>query len=208
MIVRFPLLLGSLALLLAAVGCESSDAAANRSTFRLSLPPDSDRADRLWSTAQEVLREHRFALDRVDRGAGVITTRPEGSQHFFEFWRHDVDTWSDRWEATMNSIRRWVEVTIRPAEDGIESEIAVVVHKERISSADRQFNNTGAAFQFFGSSLPSTAGKPIDPAADRWLSLGRDPAMELRLLNRIVERMDKSNAHAKTPDSRTVEDSR
>jgi len=150
------------------------------------VPADSVQADQLWEAMQDSLRRHRFQLDRVDRRAGVMTTLPEGSQHFFEIWRKDVATRTDWWAATLNPIRRWVEASISPGEDGL-TKLVVVVHKERLSSPDRQFNNSGAAFQYFAESLPSTTGLArVTAADDRWLDLGRDPAMEDRLLHDML----------------------
>jgi hypothetical protein len=61
------------------------------------------------------------------------------------------------------------------------------VHKQRISSPDRQFNSTGAVYQYFGEVLPSTTGQERVTAADeRWVDIGRDPAMEQYLLNSIL----------------------
>ena len=145
--------------------------------------------DRLWEAVQDTLRRHGFRLDRVDRRAGLVTTMPEASQHFFEFWRRDVATREDFWEATLNPIRRRAEVTVTPGANGAWAQLEVAVFKQRFSSPDRQFNSTGAVYQYFGDTLPSTTGNPrISAVDDRWLDLGRDGAMEERLLLAIVER--------------------
>ena len=155
----------------------------------VSVAEPSEQADQLWEAVQETLRRGRFQLDRIDRQAGVITTMPEASQHFFEFWRHDVDTPRDRWEATLNPMRRWVEVSLTRADDGPWTQLAVVVHKERLTSPDRQFNSSGAAYQYFGESLPSTTGQSrVTAKDDHWLDCGRDPAMEDYLLRKILDR--------------------
>ena len=178
-----------------------NDSSADRrirltSSRPVSVSEPSEDADQLWEAVQETLRRGRFQLDRIDRQAGVITTMPEASQHFFEFWRHDVDTQRDRWEATLNPMRRWVEVSLTRADEGpwthpseLRTRLAVVVHKERLSSPDRQFNSSGAAYQYFGESLPSTTGQSHVTAKDgRWLDCGRDPAMEDYLLRKILDR--------------------
>lgn len=142
--------------------------------------------DAVWEASAETLRRHRFRLDRVDRRAGVITTLPENSQHFFEFWRKDVDTKRDRMEATINPMRRWVEVTLSDTPESAGTGLTVVVHKERLSAPDRQFNTSGAVYQFFGNTLPATTGSPTVTADDEsWIDQGRDPAMEAYLLDRI-----------------------
>ena len=159
------------------------------SSRQVSVASHSDQADRLWGAVQETLRHHSYQLDRVDRRHGVVTTMPAVSKHFFELWRHDVETWHDFWEATLNPIRRWIEVTLGPDDDPAWRELSVTVHKERLSSPDRQFNSTGAAYQFFGDSLPSTTGlMRVTKEDDRWLHLGRDRAMEDYLLRAILAR--------------------
>jgi hypothetical protein len=85
-------------------------------------------------------------------------------------------------------MRRWVEVSLTRTDDGTWTQLAVVVHKERLSSPDRQFNSSGAAYQYFGESLPSTTGQSrVTAKDDRWLDCGRDPAMEDYLLRAILK---------------------
>lgn len=148
---------------------------------------DAPQQDALWDATQDVLRRHGLPLDRVDRVAGVMTTFPVTSQHWFEVWRKDVATFRDVMESSMNPIRRWVAVTFAKDDNEAWTEVAVVVHKERLSSPDRQFNSSGSAYQYFSGNLPSTTGQfRVTTADDRWLDLGRDPAMEDRLLRRII----------------------
>jgi len=181
-------------------GCASPRPREYQSTRLLSISEPSEQADLLWEAVQETLRRGRYQIDRVDRVAGVVTTFPENSQHFFEFWRHDVDTSRDGWEATLNPMRRWVEVSLTREGEGPWTQLAVVVHKERLSSPDRQFNSSGAAYQYFGESLPSTTGKSrIRAKEDHWLDCGRDPAMEDYLLSEVLKRC--SNGIASTPEA-------
>ena len=181
-------------LALAGTGCATTRLRDYSSTHPLTVS-EQPQQDALWNVAQDVLRRHRFSLDRVDRVAGVMTTFPVTSQHWFEVWRNDVATFDDAMESSMNPIRRWVEVTFAKDDNGAWSEVAVVVHKERLSSPDRQFNSTGSAYQYFSDSLPATTGQyRVTIADDRWLDLGRDAAVEDRLLRRI-------KAYCPTPDS-------
>lgn len=168
-------------------GCLRPNSSVLISTTPISIENRSTQADQLWEAALNTLRQHQFRLDRVDRRAGVITTRPLTSQHLFEFWRHDVDTWHDLLESTLNPLRRKVEVTIEKDDNGLWSSIAVAVHKERLSSPDRQFNSTGAAYQYFGNTLPSTTGKiRVTQEDDRWIDEGSDLAMENYFLRKIL----------------------
>lgn len=184
-----------LALIGLTAGCLGPRRDDYRSSQPLTITDPSPETDQVWEAVQETLRRHRFQLDRVDRRARSITTMPLTSQHIFEFWRHDVDTGPDLWESTLNPIRRWVEVTVARADDKTWMELAVVVHKERLSSPDRQFNNTGAAYQYFSDSLPSTEGIiRVTAEDDMWLDQGRDPAMEDYLLRAIFERVGRDGS--------------
>lgn len=161
----------------------------------------ADGGDRIWSAAQDVLRANRFRLDRVDRLEGVITTWPNTSQHYFEFWRSDVKTAWDFWEATLNLIRRRAEIRLTSSGAAEPASLMVRVFKQRLSSPDRQFNSSGAAFQFFGDSLPSTTGKAISPEVDdRWIDLGRDHALEDALLESILARAVEDAAASQETD--------
>jgi len=172
-------------------GCINMEPNAQFSTQSIALANRSLEVDQLWNAANETLRRHRFQLDRVDRRSGVITTIPLTSQSIVEFWRHDVDTWQDLWESTLNPLRRKVTINFGRDENGNWTSIAVAVNKQRLSSPDRQFNSTGAAYRYFGTSLPSTTGKvDLSDKDDRWIDEGSDPAMEDYLLRKIFDRAE------------------
>ncbi|GMU36321.1 MAG: hypothetical protein KJ057_03175 [Phycisphaerae bacterium] len=164
-----------------------ADAGAARTTVGVESP---ESYDALWSSLREALRDEGFRLAVVDRFNGRVTTEPVVSQHFFEFWRRDVATSEDWWQATLNPIRRRVEVLLPPPPDGThETELQVTVHKERLSSPERQFNESGAFFQFFGYALPPVAGGgELKPETDRWIPIGEDATMAQVYLAAILRR--------------------
>jgi hypothetical protein len=171
-------------------GCAAKPEHVLVSSKDMEISLDSPEAERLWMAAQDTLRSNRYRLDRVDRRAGVITTFPELSQGLFEFWRHDVDTSRDLWESAINPLRRWAEVHFDAGDDGTLNRISLIVHKERLSAPDRQFNSTAAAYRLFSDTLPSTTGQYPAQSAEKgpfWIDLGRDPAMESYLLGRILD---------------------
>ena len=207
------LLRGSLvAMVLILVGCGRPQRIRPETMGGLGLVVANSDSDRLWAAAEQTLRSKRYPIDRLDRRNGVITTLPELSQHWFEFWRHDVATVDDWAEASLNNLCRWVQVSLVPVPaDGAAAtgladpdqpatplregdaaadpvRLAVVVYVERLSSPDRQFNSSGAAFQAFGSTLPSTTGAVrVTPKDDRWVPLRTDPAMAEGLLAAIAQ---------------------
>ncbi|MCH7700066.1 MAG: hypothetical protein IID37_00125 [Planctomycetes bacterium] len=162
---------------------------ASGPTMRTITTAHPGSIDGPWEAAREVLRRQRFEIDRLDRRAGVIVTRPLTSQSAFEFWRHDVDTSYDLLESTLNAIRRRVTVRVAAGQDDGQAEIDVVVIKERLARPERQFSSSTQAYHFFGDSLPGTAGQlRLGPESEYWIELGRDPAMENYLADRIVAR--------------------
>jgi hypothetical protein len=168
-------------------GCRTTKPVVYQSRRLLAVNADSVQAEQVWRASQEALRRHFLKLDRLDRRAGIITTKPTISKHYFEFWRHDVYTTRDVWEASLNPIRRWVELRMTSESPSAPLELAIVVHKQRLSAPDRQFNSSGAAYEFFGDNLPSTTGHLRVTAADeRWIDYGRDRATEDYLLRRIL----------------------
>lgn len=190
----------------APMGCLGQRHSEYHSSRTLLVSQTSQQTDALWEAAKETLRRHRFRLERVDRRAGIITTMPIASQHFFEFWRHDVATAPDSWEATLNPIRRRVELKVTWGDEETPTRIAAVVRKERLSSPDRQFNSTGAVYQYFGNRLPSTTGlERVTGEQDEWLDLGRDPAMEDYLLRAILERAGIGTTSDQAPSGPTSE---
>ena len=186
-----------------AVSLECSQSPSDSYTSRqiLAIESGSEAADGLWEGVKETLRYHGFPLDRVDRRAGVITTMPVTSQQIFEFWRRDVVTWADRWEASLNPIRRWVEVCIQPIEGEFGQRLTFVVHKERLSSPDRQFTSSGAVYRLFDEQVPAVTERRRDSVRkERWLSLGRDAALENHLLNSVIQYCGLTGAADTVPD--------
>ncbi|MCZ6653247.1 MAG: hypothetical protein O7D91_09500 [Planctomycetota bacterium] len=172
------------------VGCHRP-AAPQGPTQGTVLAASDDNFRGLWEACQAVLRRHRFEIDRKDLRAGLITTFPQTSQHFLEFWRHDVDTPYDLAESSMRTVRRSVTIQISKPQDEGEYVIDVTVNKERFHAVERQINNAAAALRVFSTDLPSTAGRKFDPATDMtWTPEGRDAAMENRLLDLIRRRCD------------------
>jgi hypothetical protein len=150
---------------------------------------DTDDYDVLFETCLEVLRVHGYKLDRVDQRAGLITTFPITSQQFFEFWRDDVETAYDVMEASLLTIRRRAEIQVLGEAEGSDHRLVVSVYREKLSTPDRQYNSSAAAFRVFSRTLPSTAGKTIVPERDDvWLPAGRDGLLERRLIREITGR--------------------
>jgi len=157
--------------------------------------------DQLLEDAQDVLRGHQYRLDQVDARSGRITTFPEVSRHLLEFWRRDVATLRDAWEASLNHVRRWTEVRVTEGPAASGRQVEVIVHKERFCLPDRQLNSSASLYHFFSDDLPEArSGRPVRRAGGTWIDLGRDPGMERRLLDAILARSGASGGDAQPPN--------
>ena len=79
--------------------------------------PSERNFDALWQGSLQVLRKHRFEIDRRDPRAGVITTRKMLARHWFEFWRPDAVSGEDLAEGTLQTVYRQATVRISPSPD-------------------------------------------------------------------------------------------
>jgi hypothetical protein len=72
----------------------------------------------VWDASSEVLIDYRFSIDRLDRRAGVISTDPQASKHFFELWRRDKTTRKGALENTVQPLYRVATVKIIKSGEG------------------------------------------------------------------------------------------
>jgi hypothetical protein len=153
-----------------------------------SAPAYNEELDVLWDAALYVLQKHQFEPDRQDRTAGTITTKPTTSRQWGEFWRQDVDP-HDSYsmaEASLQTIQRQATVRFIKGNEGWRVEVQVDV--SRLNMPESQITTASSAILAFSGTLPTNEGQSFrDPRLRKnWDLLGRDGAMEERLLDRIL----------------------
>jgi hypothetical protein len=170
------------------VGCQAPAAPTGPTVARVAVTDDA-QFDQLWETTADVLRAHNLWPDRQDRAARVMTTLPDTSPSWFEFWRPFPTSDFGRLEANIQTVRRQAEVRFAPTPSKQEYELSVRVDVERYCLLERQATDAASAFQIFGAKLPTAEGRtePRQSGA-YWQPLGRDGTMELALLDRILRR--------------------
>ena len=149
------------AMLTGAAGC------GNHTTPHVAVEPPATEAERnfaaVWDGSLDVLRACRFRIDRQDRRAGVITTRPMLARHWFEFWRHDALSLFDLLEGTIQTVMRRAEVRITPLR-GRPGEYEPVVIIE-VTRPDREGLEIVGASEAYGRFLDTY--DPEDTAYER-----------------------------------------
>ncbi|MFM7205137.1 MAG: hypothetical protein ACKO4T_00490 [Planctomycetaceae bacterium] len=133
---------------------------------------------------------------------GRIDTFPQTGATILEPWRGDSVGWDERWEATLQSIRR--VATLRLSPDAAGWRVEVMVNKEleylprpmRATTGGASFRNDDSLYRY-GTPLPTLGQQVGDqprPVASPtpnlgWIPLGRDPKLEQKMLGRMLAKL-------------------
>lgn len=119
---------------------------------------------------------------------GRIETRWGTGSTIFEPWRRDSVGSFNRWQSTLQTIRRRSIVRVIPAAGGYEIDMRVDKQLEDLNRPERA--SAGAASIRNDSALPTDRVTPVDSIRDsgRWIDIGRDEALEQRMLKRLAAR--------------------
>lgn len=161
------------------------------------LPPETatrgavapDDFELVWEQSLRALRKLGFQPDRQDRANRTIATTPETSGQWFEWWRSDVADEYSMAESSVQTVQRQVKVEFgKPAQPGGAITVDVEVRVFRLDRPERQVTTASSAFNIFSARVPTVEGEPPEGSASavQWIALGRDVAMEQRVLDRIL----------------------
>jgi hypothetical protein len=176
-----PLIALASLLLIAAGGCAAFPAggppAGNPVYVR------ANNGEFVWERTVDVLHEYHFELEREDKLGGVIETRYRVGSSWLEPWHADSVGPANRWESTLQSIRRKAFVSVTPVEGGYMIGVEALKELEDVANADPKagratfLDNTPLARDLdVVSGLPTPAG---------WIPEGRDPELEQSLLRSL-----------------------
>jgi hypothetical protein len=156
--------------------------------------PAVDR-DLLWQHLVDVVDDH-FTIDREEQvrqigdviTEGRIDTFPEVGSTYFEPWRRDSANSYEKLESTLQTIRRQCVVRVIPTASGYLVDLAVF--KELEDLARPEMATAGAATLRHDTSLE----RVVQPVGDQpfvrgWIPLGRDVALEQRMLLHLRNRL-------------------
>ncbi len=139
----------------------------------------------------KIAREQRVRRTGETWTEGRIETAPQDGATVLQPERKDSVGWFNRWESTFQSIRRRATVRVIPDPHGYLVE--VIVEKELESLPKPEKATVGpASFDNLYSSLPSQRMEQMvrTHPSPRWIPLGRDPALEERMLADIHARLN------------------
>jgi hypothetical protein len=161
----------------------------------ISVPATNDEA--AWEEIADVVSDY-FTIAREQQvrrsgdawSEGRIETAYQGGATWLEPFRHDSVGAFNRWESTFQTIRRIAVVRVMPDANGFQVEVVVQKEIEDLPHPERAM--AGAASFRFDQSLPSDRADDVSRtfSSRRWLPLGRDPALEARMLADIHARLN------------------
>ena len=143
----------------------------------------------LMQTAEEVLADMYFAVDKADPNTGLIRTRPLTGAQCFEFWRSDNIHASDTIEASIQTIRRVAEVAF--SDQGGRLCLTCTVKTYRLNMPEHEVSSSGRAYTMFtrsNAALQRIELNPEQKAGMAWADLGEDKDLAAEILRRIEKR--------------------
>ena len=147
------------------------------------IVPTTD-VEAVWREAVTVVDEY-FDIRTENRLAGTIVTDPVIGATLLEPWRGDSPGLSERLEATLQTVRRFARVQIKPVPGrGYAVKVEGLKELEDLSKPDRQ----SAGRAVFNNDFPVNRTREIVgpvPVPNQWIPRGRDTRMEQVILQRI-----------------------
>jgi hypothetical protein len=148
----------------------------------LIIPTDDFEA--VWSKTVAVL-DVPFDIRMENRVSRTIVTDPVIGATLLEPWRSDTVGLSDRFESTLQTIRRSARVQIDPVPGrGFAIKLEVYKDLEDLAKPDRQTSGRAVFNNDFPVNRTRELVGPV-PVPIQWIRRGRDTQLERVLLNRI-----------------------
>ncbi len=165
-------------------GCHKQAQVEEQKTMPVCL--DAVSMDQVFTSAESVLTGMQFQIEKLDRQAGQIITRPLRGGQFFELWRQDNATAADAAESNLHSLQRSAEVRFGKMDSQVCVNCRVLV--QRLSLPDQPILGMGrASGQFTESSRREQRLQVSEKITDQaeWIYMGTDPALEELILRKI-----------------------
>jgi hypothetical protein len=88
------------------------------------VPVAADQYERTFNAARQVLRDRGFLLERVDAGAGVITTQPKTTAGIVTPWDREQQTFAQELEDLIERQQRVVRITFDAPGQEMQADVA------------------------------------------------------------------------------------
>lgn len=150
----------------------------------------------------KVQAEQRVVFANGVPTEGRIETFPQTGATILEPWRGDSVGWNERWESTLQSIRRIGAMRLVPDPGGwrievvVQKELEFVARPMRATAGGASFRNDDSLYRY-GTPMPTlgqqVGDQPRPVAAPTpnmgWIPLGRDVLLEQKMLGRVLAKL-------------------
>jgi hypothetical protein len=153
--------------------------------------------DFLWNELAATIEQFGFRIEREERVRqigevlieGRLETFPVDSPTAFEPWRRGATSGYERWESTLQSMRRRASVRVIPDAGGYFVEVIVLKELEDVSRPE-QSSVGEATFRHDGTLVrPTEITSPGGAVTLGWIPQGRDLALEQEILAALQARI-------------------
>jgi hypothetical protein len=142
--------------------------------------------DKLMRACEKMLVSMQFQIEKYDEESGAIRTRPLRGKQFFEFWRSDNASGFDAVESNLQSLQRTAELTIETQSSRVC--VTCVINTRRLSLSEepiKSYYEAAGLYTGSGASRQRLDVKKERLEEMRWIDLGRDEALEQKMLTKI-----------------------
>jgi hypothetical protein len=135
-----------------------------------------------------VLNRNHFQVARESKLEGIIETEYRGGSSVLEPWHPDSVGFANRLESSMQSIRRRVLINMASTGPGLMT-VSIRADKELEDVPGLAASYEGGATFSENQPLQRDLDQVVGQAGpSRWLSIGRDPLLEHKLMSEIMGR--------------------
>lgn len=136
-----------------------------------------------------IAREERVHIDQQIWTEGRVETPYQVGSTMFEPFRKDSVGSFNRWQSTLQTIRRRAILRVVPEPDGYLVELRVDRELEDLPQPEEATAGVASVLNY--NSLPSTARRRVSRTewSAIWIPLGRDTPLEQEMLAKIQERL-------------------
>lgn len=140
--------------------------------------------DFVWERTVDVVHTYLFEIERENRIDGVIETRYKTGASYLEPWHPDSVGTANRWESTLQSIRRKAFISITPVDGGFLVNVEAI---KELEDVPRAANSAGAATFLDNNPLQRDLNVVVGQATPSgWIPRGRDPELERAMLGSLA----------------------
>jgi hypothetical protein len=169
------------------VGC-----AGQKTALQQPVCIDTIAKEKIMQATEKTLVAMQFAIAKYDLENGIIRTHPLRGGQFFELWRSDNASGYNAAESNLQSVQRTVEITFNS--EATRQCIHCTATAQRLSLPEEPIEGYLSAPAIHTESDRGKQQLNVDSERMdkvQWIDLGRDQALESKILNKIQKTIAK-----------------